>query len=291
MKNLTFAIASCCLWWIISSPSAWAETAFKDLAYVTNASPHQKLDIFLPKEPGKNEKFPLVLFIHGGGWLFGDKADVPKDFLLKNGYAVASINYRPYTVAPNPAQIMDSMEALRWLRKNADKYHLDHNNITSFGVSAGGHLAAMLGAAPSRPGLLQSDTRVNKVIAIAAPLNLASLRAQSRTKVAKHFASDKGPLAGFLGRSPRKAVNIAVAASPITYLDDKVPPFLIVHGVFDELIPKAQAEEFYKVLQPLSGDSQLILLPGGHGLFQPVWEQQVVQFLKNHVANKGSTKG
>src|SRR5512136_1929510 len=116
--------------------------AHRDLAYVTNGHERQKLDLFLPKA-GTN--LPLSINIHGGAFKAGSKEQgVPLDY-LRQGYAVASINYRLSQHAKFPAQIEDCKAAVRWLRAHASEYRLDPNHVAAWGASAGGHLAAMLG--------------------------------------------------------------------------------------------------------------------------------------------------
>jgi acetyl esterase/lipase len=115
---------------------------YRDLPYVTNGHQRQKLDLYIPKS---EEKLPLIIRIHGGAWLAGSKeSEGPGDF-VRNGYAVASINYRLSQHAIFPAQIEDCKSAVRYLRANAQKYNLDPNRFAVWGASAGGHLAALLG--------------------------------------------------------------------------------------------------------------------------------------------------
>jgi acetyl esterase/lipase len=115
---------------------------FKNISYCTQGHPRQVLDLYLPKS---KDKFPLIIWIHGGAFMGGSKQDhVPLDYLERR-YAVASINYRLSQHALFPAQIEDCKSAVRWLRTHAEKYQLDAERFAAWGESAGGHLAAMLG--------------------------------------------------------------------------------------------------------------------------------------------------
>jgi len=115
----------------------------RDLAYVPGGDERQKLDLYLPND-GTN--LPLIINIHGGAFKAGSKADgVPVEYLAQ-GYAVASIDYRLSQQAKYPAQIEDCKAAVRWLRAHAPEYRLDPSRFATWGSSAGGHLAAMLGA-------------------------------------------------------------------------------------------------------------------------------------------------
>jgi acetyl esterase/lipase len=118
----------------------------KNLAYVTHGGPSQTLDLDTPQ---KAKQVPLIVWIHGGAFLFGSKEGfpvepVPLHFLLE-GYAVASINYRLSLEAVFPAQLEDCKAAIRWLRAHADEFGVDPNRIGVWGASAGGNLAALLG--------------------------------------------------------------------------------------------------------------------------------------------------
>ena len=118
----------------------------KNLAYVTHGCPSQTLDLYAPK---KAKQVPLIVWIHGGAFLFGSKEGfpvepVPLHFLLE-GYAIASINYRLSPEALFPAQLEDCKAAIRWLRAHADEFGIDPNRIGAWGASAGGNLAALLG--------------------------------------------------------------------------------------------------------------------------------------------------
>ncbi len=117
---------------------------YHDVVYDT-LSRAQKLDLYLP-ENGKGP-FPLIFFIHGGGWFTGDKADGQESAwvtLREKGYAVASVNYRLSSEAPHPAGIIDCKTALRYLKAHAEEYGIDAGKIAVSGDSSGGHYALML---------------------------------------------------------------------------------------------------------------------------------------------------
>jgi acetyl esterase/lipase len=126
------------------APPLPAGTSAKyDVPYVEGGGKSQSLDIFVPA--GAAKPMPLVIWIHGGGWQQGDKAQSPAVGLLRWGYVVASINYRLTDEAIFPAQINDCKAAVRWLRAHAEEYHIDPDHIGAWGASAGGHLVALLG--------------------------------------------------------------------------------------------------------------------------------------------------
>lgn len=116
-----------------------------DIKYDT-LSNSQTLDLYLLKEESGSQ-FPLIVFIHGGGWFSGHKSDGQESAwvtLTDKGYAVASINYRLSTEAPHPAGIIDCKTAVRFLKGNAATYNIDPDRIAVAGDSSGGHYALML---------------------------------------------------------------------------------------------------------------------------------------------------
>jgi acetyl esterase/lipase len=135
--------------------SAMYDTAMlSDIPYTnTPGDPYQTVDIEYPSTG--TGPFPVMVFLHGGGWRLGDKTDDELeghlDAAIANGYAVARVNYRLAPNSPWPAQIYDSKAAVRFLRENAEKYSLDPENIGVIGCSAGGHLALMLGTTNGDP--------------------------------------------------------------------------------------------------------------------------------------------
>lgn len=117
--------------------------AVRDLPYVESGHDRNRLDLYLPEKA--EGRLPLVVWIHGGGWLAGSKDNCKALMMATKGYVVASINYRLSQHAVFPAQIEDCKGAIRWLRAHADKYHIDPKHVGVWGGSAGGHLVALLG--------------------------------------------------------------------------------------------------------------------------------------------------
>src|SRR5690348_1769881 len=119
----------------------------RDIAYVPDGDPAQRLDIYLP-ENASDKPLPLLVWVHGGGWVGGSKSENPgAEFTAHGLYASASVEYRFSNVGVFPAQIQDCQAAIRFLRANASKYNIDPDRIGVWGGSAGGHLVALLGTA------------------------------------------------------------------------------------------------------------------------------------------------
>src|SRR5713101_8014594 len=157
--------------------------ALRDLEYVKGGHERQKLDLYLPEK--SDGPLPLIVWIHGGGWIGGNKENPPGLEFLNRGYALASINYRLSQHAKFPAQIEDCKAALRWLRANAKTYNLDPDRIGVWGESAGGHLVALLGTTgdvkelEGEEGNPQQSSEVQAVVDWFGPTDFLKIGEQS----------------------------------------------------------------------------------------------------------------
>jgi acetyl esterase/lipase len=272
-----------------------------DVPYA-NKSESQKLDIYLPDE-GEGP-FPVIATIHGGAWMFGDKADdFNRSFLegIKHGYAIACINYRLSHEAHFPSQIHDCRTAIRYLRTNASTYHLKGFHLGVWGASAGGHLAALLGTAAharqlDNPSMRTARTRfsckVQAVVTWYAPsenfLTMDEQLAQSGTGTPDHSAEDS-PESKLLGRRISDVPAMVKFASPMTYINSKVPPFLIQHGRRDSIVPVEQSINFAAQIEKIAGAHRVtleILEKADHG--DPLFEtpeniRRVMDFFDLHL--------
>jgi acetyl esterase/lipase len=241
----------------------------RDLSYFEGSNdPAQTLDLYLPAKQKSDKKLPLLVWIHGGGWRAGSKADVPAPTALAlNGYAVASLNYRLTDRAKFPAQILDCKTAIRYLRKHADEYGIDADRIGVWGASAGGHLVALLGTTNDSKefdrvgGNLDVSSRVEAVCDICGPSDLTTIKQQCGPDYRL-----KDMVRTFLGGDPEEVKDIALDASPVAHVAPGNPPFLIMHGDHDELVPYEQGKELYNALKKAQVDARLFTAKGGtHG--------------------------
>ena len=250
-----------------------ATPAHKDVAYAAT-SPAQKLDIYLPEGSGP---FPVVVVVHGGGFMVGDKANPALgDELLNAGYAVASVNYRLAAEAKYPAQIQDVKAAVRYLRANAARYNLDPQRFAAFGQSAGGNLAATLGTScgvaaleGAELGNADQSSCVQAVVDWFGPTDFLQMDEQfaGTSCPANHDAADS-PESQVIGAAIQTVPEKAQAANPITYVSAKAPPFLIQHGTADCNVPPQQGQLLYDALAPLIGKDKVtytLLQGAGHG--------------------------
>jgi len=226
------------------------------------------LDLWLPGEAGSTihgVPYPVVIFIHGGAWAAGNKSMVQcSGIFTNNGYALASINYRLTSEAPYPAQIEDCKTAVSWLRGHAKIFKLDGNRIGVWGFSAGGHLAALLGTtcdtnahAWESPSEISSG--VQAVCDWSGPTDLKTIAAQAGS----HYVLAKA-VDALLGGTPEEKPALASEASPVNYVHKGCPPFLIVHGDKDTVVPLEQSKELAQDLKSAKSNCTLEIIPGAN---------------------------
>jgi acetyl esterase/lipase len=219
------------------------------------------LDIYLPANA--KGKVPLVVFIHGGGWLSNDKyADIgymKKTVfeIVNNGFALASIDYRFSTQAVFPAQIQDCNRAVSFLYDNADKYGFDKNRFSIMGFSAGGHLASLVGLSKNNnintffmPGTSKAFY-FKAVVDFYGPAELILFPGNN---------DEKSPEALLIGAAPLERPDLAKAASPVTYVDKNDPPFLIIHGEKDQLVSPNQSKLLSSWLSVSGVQNELVIV-------------------------------
>jgi acetyl esterase/lipase len=310
-RAIAFALvlAAVCL------PAAAQTTPTLSFPYVTLGGRPLTIDIYHP--PQATPPYPVVLWLHDGGWLTGDRV-LPTFVrpLLARGVAVASIDYRltseggrygsePVTF---PAQIQDVKGAVRWLRGHAEGFNLDPRRIGAWGSSAGGHLAALAGtsagvAALESPahGSTHVSSRVQAVVDYYGPTDLLQLAPDVTTPPGAAFDHDApgGPASLLIGYSragegmgvlrananrvtpPYPAfLALAVAANPITHVDALDPPTLIVHGDADTQVALRQSQRLRDALAAAGVPVELITVPGAnHGNFPAEVNNRAVDFL------------
>lgn len=251
---------------------------YADLTYA-NTSNSQKLDLYLPAHARK--PYPVIVAIHGGSWISGDKATGevnPEMRALKYGFAVASINYRLSTEASFPAPLQDVKAAVRFIKAHAKKYKLDDGKVIVWGDSAGANLAALAGTTSKikeledkNMGSPKENSNVDAVVAFFPPtsmLNYPELFRQNgikpefkeleRVKYAQMYIG--GPYEA--NSAKLKAVN------PINYITNDAPPFFIINGDKDDVVPFQEGKNLADVLANAIGPKNVayyIVRGGGHG--------------------------
>lgn len=243
-------------------------------------------DLHLPQNAGA--PVPAVIWLHGGGWRFGDRHLAPdlSRYFARDGCAMAAVDYRLSHHAHFPAQIEDVKTAIRWLRSIAPAHGIDPGRIGLLGSSAGGHLAALAAltnddafTAPHAPYVEQSSAVQAAVIGYAPtdflqidahrpadgvvsddPETLLLPRGMTRSADAGSFESM------LLGAPIDSCPDKVRAANPLTYVHRGAPPFFILHGRSDTTVPIHQSELLYAALAELGNDVTFCEIDGlGHG--------------------------
>ncbi len=248
-----------------SSVFAGEIEALKDLEYVKRGEVSLKLDLYLPK-PRPANPVPLVMWVHGGGWLNGNKDKCPAVWLAETGdHAVASIDFRQADAAQWPAQMDDCREAVRWLRTHAVEYGLDAGHIAAWGGSSGGHLVALMGTLDV-PKDEAVSSRVQAVCDWYGPSDLLTMPPNVITEQRTRAQVEKSNGAILLGAAVMDIPDRAKSASAFHQASAGDAPFLIMHGDADPGVPLEQSVKLHEKLTAAGVPSTLEVLPGaGHG--------------------------
>ena len=266
-------------------------TTYSALEYASPDGVPLLLDLRVPDGRGPH---PVIVYLHSGAWISGDRFGGPAVRQATRGYAVASIEYR---LAPDhiwPAQVEDAKAAVRWLRANAARFHLDPDRIGAFGTSSGGHIASVLGTSggvPSLEGLelgnAQFSSRVKVVVDLYGPTDLLRIEEDKLPCIPLDGNASYMPPSLLMGCPIQQCREWTQTASPMSYVTPDDPPFLIMHGMLDCLVPFKQSIALYDALQFAGVQSQLILIPkGDHGgrLFdEPQYKQAIDEFLDTYL--------
>jgi acetyl esterase/lipase len=222
------------------------------------------LDLLAPTQRPR-DRLPAVVWIHGGGWESGDKrggfSETLGPILAGAGYVVLSVNYRLSDAARFPAQLHDVKAAVRWVRANADELGVDPDRIGVWGHSAGGHLAALVGTTGDLPelegasGTVGVSSRVQAVIALSPATDFLEIP-EGWPFVEPRRATEK-----LVGGTLEERAELVRLANPITHIRPDAPPFWIVHGEADGVVPVQQGIKLYDELVAAGVDAQLEVLP------------------------------
>ena len=254
----------------------------KDQVYSEVGDVPRLADVYMPDEAGPH---PAIIYLHGGGWRFGDRSLGPdlSRFFAERGFVMVSIDYRLSDEALFPAAVEDTKTAIRWLRVHAKEYNVDPERIGLWGSSSGGHLAALVGLAPEEAFVSQEWPDMNcSVQAVAtgyAPINFLLIDAHINPDAVagtdpesvkipnpKPSADAHSLESLFLGAPIGEVPQLVELANPAAYAAGVRCPFLIMHGTFDELIPVHQSELLFDAISAAGGMCTFMTIEGlGHG--------------------------
>lgn len=224
-----------------------AFTVERDVVYTAAGGPApQRADVYRPVGSGP---FPAVVVVHGGGWDRRDRSDMDgiSEKLAGRGYVVANIDYRLAPAHRYPAALEDTQAAIRWMRANAARLHVNAERVGGWGYSAGGHLVALAGMLDE-----PADTRLQAVVAGGTPSDLP------------HYPVSP-IITRFIGAPFAQARETWLAASPVTHVDAGDPPVFQYHGTWDKLVHVEDADTFKAALDRAGVANELYRVRGsGH---------------------------
>lgn len=258
----------------------------EDIIYSQVDGVELALDLYLPKNRGPAT--PLVLYLHGGGWMMGSKSHFPERLLgmAERGIAVASANYRLTHLAPFPAQLHDVKSAIRWLSANAFRYDLPTRSLAIWGASAGAMLAAFAAFTQNDPAW-DSDVSQTHPFPLAGAMlwfgtydfTLPPPREQDmvRRTVPEELKRYPPPewlpqplsadhkMRKLLGEpAKQEEPRLLRMASAINTVTDRAPPTLLMHGSADSVVSINQSEALLDRLRKAGVQSQLVRVPGAN---------------------------
>lgn len=263
-----------------------------DVDYVGDGLPAHRFDLYVPRWP---EASPVVVFIHGGAWRFGDKGIVEtvpsfriwRDLLLRNGFAVASVNYRMVPDAVFPAQVYDVKAAIRYLNANGRKLGIDPTRIAVAGDSAGGHLALMMGTSVGDPdmegdvGLPGVASGVRAVVSYYGVTDFIRFwddRRAAHCGLGKTGGeSSEGQLIGGIDPADPANVDVAATVSPVSRASRRSLPSFLLHGTIDCVVGVGQSVRMHEALTQFGVESHLRLIRAGHSAAD-FWERPELQY-------------
>lgn len=266
-----------------------------NIPYATKSGIPLHLHIIEPKQPeGAMRRFPLVVYVQGSAWFKQDIGyEVPQlSRFARKGYVIAVVEYRPSTVAPFPAQVKDTKTAIRFLMENAATYSIDPEKVVLWGDSSGGHTAAMTGVTLDEPELSDDSStdepiRLQAIVDFYGPIDVSKMNLEPSTQDHRDAKSPEGMLIGGLNvlENPDKVKP----TTPLTYLDrnKEIPPFLIIHGNKDRLVPFGQSVLLYEALRRNSKSVVLYELDGADHGGSSFWTEDILAivdgFIRSHL--------
>lgn len=263
-----------------------------DVVYSVENGHENKLDVIYPHNA--TEPVPAVIYVHGGGWIFGDKGGAVFHVLpyLKMGWAAVNVEYRMASTSKAPGAVEDCRCALRWIWRNAGQYHIDPTRLVVTGHSAGGHLSLMTGMLKESDGLdndCPDDQTELHAASSAQPHVAAIVNWYGITDVADLIEGPnrKNYAVMWLGTQLDRQ-QIARRASPLSYVRSDNPPIITIHGDADDVVPYSQAVRLQQALSKAGVNNELFTVKGGgHGQFTDAQNRSAYDAVRSFLARHG----
>lgn len=259
----------------------------KDVVYIDRNGVELHLNILYPK--GTTTTLPTVVYVPGSAWM---KQNLERSIpaftrFASRGYVVALVEYRHSGIAPFPAQVQDAKTAIRFMRNNAEKYHVNRDNIFVWGDSSGGHTALFTGFTQGSSAIADTDAykefsdKVNAIIAFFPPTELARMSDPPSTTDHNLATAPEGRLIGELNLTEHP--DKARAASPVFYVTENTPPTLVAHGDRDLVVILHQSDIVVKELKRQGIRHEYYVLRGaGHDTGE-FWTDQMGDIVENFI--------
>ena len=275
--------------------------AILDVPYGPLTDRAHLLDILRPRS--SSQPSPAIIHFHGGGWRMFGKYLEDNIFLAEAGFCVVSANYRYSTEAHFPAQLFDVKAVVRFVRAHAAELNIDPNRIYAWGISAGAHLAALLGTTANKQELegnvgledardigmlgwrstVGISSHVAGVAAVCAPTDLTNPVAWARS-----YAAPEDGFQLLLGARGDERPDLARMASPLFHVTHSAAPFLILHGALDTTVPFSQATGLHSALKKANVSSELTIIEDGDHFINQThrdfMQQRILEFFLNRSA-------
>lgn len=257
-----------------SSVPYWYGASMRDL----------HMSIIAPKERENHPACPLIIWVCGGAFRVVDRAVwLPEMmYFAERGYIVAGIEYRTSNDTMFPHPLIDVKSAIRYLKAHASQYCIDPERVCIMGESAGGTMASLAGVTGNMTELDQGDylhvsSRVNAVVDFYGLVDLINLDTSQGTQEVPPYVLQDFLGLGYGEETARKASAAFLAG-------EDAPPFLILHGEKDTVVPLAQSLNFYETLRKKGADAEMYVIEdAGHGdpkFYQMGTKRIIEEFLK-----------
>jgi acetyl esterase/lipase len=259
--------------------------------YAQKSGMQLHLHIIEPRQnEGENNTYPLIMYIQGSAWFEQNTGSELAQLarFAQRGFVIAVVEYRPSPVAPFPAQVKDTKTALRFMKKHAATYHADPHRIIVWGDSSGGHTAVMVGVSLDDARLddespISDPLAVNAVVDYYGPSDISTMNEEPSTM--DHIApeSPEGMVIG--GLNVLENSEEVKPTVPMNYLseDKALPPFLIVHGSKDRLVPFGQSVMLFAALRKANKVAEFYQLKGADHGGAAFWSKSVLDLVERFV--------
>jgi len=254
-----------------------------NITYLTANNFDSKLDVYMRTDVKTPQ--PTFIWIHGGGWVGGNKENNTFSLLpyMEMGWNLVNVEYRLGHVSLAPAAVEDCLCSLRWVIRNAKQYGFDTAKLVVGGNSAGGHLALTTAMIPASAGLDRQcpGTEELKVAAVVDWYGITDVADLLDGVNMKTYAVQ------WLGSAPNR-VEVAKRVSPLTYVRAGLPPVIAIQGDADPTVPYSHSVRLQEALKAAGVDTELVTIPGGkHGNFTRAENQRAYTAIKSFLAKHG----